>query len=83
MQEVAVPRFFVTRTLPYCLLHKSPLLKKKKKNLSYTFNIDIKVIYCSFLRADSFIFQHFRKLILFKAIKNIISEKYSVANREN
>ena len=47
------------------------------------FNIDIKVIYCSSLRADSFILQHFRKLILFKAIKNIISEKYCVANREN
>ena len=81
---MAVPRFFVSRTLPNRLLHKSPLLKKKKKkNLSYTFNIDIKVIYCSFLRADYFIFQHFRKLILVKAIKNIISEKYCVTNREN
>ena len=55
-------------------------ITQKKKNLSYTFNIDIKVIYCSFLRADYFIFQHFRKLILVKAIKNIISEKYSVTN---
>ena len=71
MQEVAVPRFFVTTTLPYYLLHNRHYSKtkqnktKQKQNLSYTFNIDIKVIYCSFLRADSFIFQHFRKLILF------------------
>ena len=47
------------------------------------FNLDIKTIYCSFLGADSFIFQHFRELILFKATENMISEKYCAVNWEN
>lgn len=80
--EVAEPRYFVTRTLYYSLLYKSSLTTTTK-NPSSMFNLDIKVIYHSFWGADYFIFWPFRKLILFKAIKNIISEKYCVVNWEN
>lgn len=47
------------------------------------FNLDIKIIYFSFLGAYSFIFQHFRELIIFKATENMIPEKYCVVNWEN